>query len=94
MKKIVINTCFGGFGLSSKALLSIATKKGVPLEDFEYYDLPRDDPDLVAVVEELGSSANWSVSNLKIVEIPDGLQWGIEEYDGIEWVAEEHRTWS
>jgi len=22
------------------------------------------------------------------------VQWGIEEYDGVEWVAEKHRTWS
>jgi len=31
---------------------------------------------------------------LKIVDIPDGVEWEIEEYDGMEWVAEKHRTWS
>ena len=33
-------------------------------------------------------------SRLKVVEIPDGIEWQIEEYDGKEWVAETHRTWS
>jgi hypothetical protein len=30
---------------------------------------------------------------LAIVEIPDDVQWIIEENDGMEWVAEKHRTW-
>ena len=29
MKKIVINTCFGGFGLSDEAMLLFAKKKGI-----------------------------------------------------------------
>lgn len=27
-------------------------------------------------------------------EVPDDVQWQIEEYDGREWVAETHRTWN
>ena len=53
----------------------------------------RDDPVLIQVVEELGSGANGRCANLKIVEIPDDVEWEIEEYDGNEWVAEKHRTW-
>jgi hypothetical protein len=30
---------------------------------------------------------------LRIVEIPDGVEWHISEYDGIEHIAENHRTW-
>ena len=30
---------------------------------------------------------------LKVVEIPDGVDWEIEEYDGEEWVSEKHRVW-
>ena len=30
---------------------------------------------------------------LGIVEIPDGVEWEIEEYDGDEWVSEKHRKW-
>lgn len=54
---------------------------------------PRNDPDLVRVVEEMGDSANGSCAELEVVEIPDDIQWEIEEYDGNEHVAEKHRTW-
>jgi hypothetical protein len=33
-------------------------------------------------------------AELKIVDIPDDVEWEIDEYDGKEWVAEVHRTWS
>jgi hypothetical protein len=54
----------------------------------------RDDPLLVQVVEELGAAASGSCADLKVVEVPDGVDWTIDEYDGNEWVAERHRTWS
>lgn len=57
-------------------------------------DLPRDDLDLIAVIEELGESANGQCASLRIVEIPDGVDWEIDEYDGYEHVAEKHRTWA
>ena len=57
-------------------------------------DLERDDPILVQVVEELGDRCRTQVSAPKVVEIPDDVEWTIEEYDGLEWVAEVHRTWS
>jgi len=60
---------------------------------FEDFDLERNDPALVAAVEELGTQANGVCAILKVVEIPDDVDWYIEEYDGIEWVAEKHRTW-
>jgi hypothetical protein len=33
------------------------------------------------------------LAELKVVESPDDVEWEIEEYDGIEWIAEVHRTW-
>ena len=54
----------------------------------------RDDPLLVEAVETLGDAANGSCSRLTVEEIPDGVEWQIEEYDGFEHVAESHRTWS
>ena len=57
-------------------------------------DMDRDDPILVQVVEELGDRCRTQVSSPKVVEIPDDVEWTIEEYDGLEWVAEVHRTWS
>jgi hypothetical protein len=94
MPKIVINTCYGGFGLSPEALAEYnrRTRVWAPVE----YDcfIERDDPFLVEVVEAMGSDANDRHSELKIVEVPDGVKWTIEEYDGKEWIAEVHRTWS
>jgi hypothetical protein len=57
-----------------------------------YFD-SRADPLLVEVVEVLGKEANGAHARLKVVEIPDGIEWDIQEYDGLEWVAEKHRTW-
>ncbi|NII54362.1 hypothetical protein [Luteibacter sp. SG786] len=56
-------------------------------------DIERDDPLLIRVVRELGDKASGQYAALKIVEIPDGIQWEIDEYDGHETVAEVHRTW-
>lgn len=144
MRKVVINGCYGGFGLSPKATEAFAARKGVEklywfvnvrkpdggidFDEYELTDTPasvfvafafttpeppkrgddedwksryfarqeiaRDDPDLVAVVEKLGSAANGAHADLKVVEIPADVGWEIEEYDGIEWVSERHRRWS
>lgn len=108
--KIVINDCFGGFSLSPVATELYAENKGIKLtkkndawgvshytEGDRYWsgrDVDRDDPILIKVIEKLGEGANGSFAALKIVEIPDDVDWQIEEYDGREWVAEKHRTWS
>lgn len=72
---------------------SIREKEGFMADYFSVMDVPRNDPTLVAVVEKLGREACSEHSNLKVVEIPDDVEWTIEEYDGNEWIAEKHRTW-
>ena len=67
-----------------------------PKKDSGYFyssDIPRDDPDLIKVIEKLGKKANNQFSDLKIVEIPDGTEYIIDEYDGLEHIAEKHKTW-
>jgi hypothetical protein len=56
-------------------------------------DIERNDPVLVQVVEQLGKAAWGDYSELKVVEVPDGVDWYIDEYDGKERVAETHRVW-
>ncbi len=113
MKKIVINSDHGGFGLSDKAVeLLFELKKWKlvrqdrdsgftmfykdSIEESNFFDereLERDDPELVHVVKTLKKEASGRFASLKIVSIPDDVEWQIEEYDGREWVAEVHGTW-
>lgn len=135
--KVVINRCFGGFGISEEAARWMAEKgseharqeieeyearkaqcaayaaekrpaqtseerlfdidlkyRGEPQWFGHMSELPRDDPHLVAAVEALGEKANGEHASLRVVEIPDGTDYEIDEYDGNERVAEKHRTWS
>jgi hypothetical protein len=130
--KLVINRCFGGFGLSDLAYerlgqLGIPIKKQgsqeadeeviidreltPPGEDASndiywkykgphserYWDSftgeSRTHPLVIQVVQELGKAANGRCADLEVVEIPDGIEYTIEDYDGNEHVAEKHRTW-
>ena len=78
-------------------------------ENHYHLDIPRDDPTLVQVVEELGIDANpdeqfcfddrgvpCKHNALHIIEIPDDCQdWFIDEPSGSgEIVRESHRIWS
>jgi hypothetical protein len=63
------------------------------LSEYDFFS-NRSDPDLIAVIEELGKDSWGWASELAIVDIPDDVEWHIDEYDGLEHVAENHRTWS
>lgn len=54
----------------------------------------RADPDLIAVIEEMGKEAEGWAADIHIIEVPADVKWHIHEYDGLEHVAEDHRTWS
>jgi hypothetical protein len=140
--KVVVNGCYGGFGLSDKAYerliaLGVPVRKYVkqergkdgkfnrptenegeiifdrdlsPDEDDilggggrrsemfgRYWDCwtreNRTHPLVVKVVEELGPKASAKLAKLAVVEIPEGVDWEIDEYDGIETVRERSRSW-
>lgn len=63
------------------------------LDDFCRF-IPRDDPDLVAVVRKLGDKANGECASLKIVDIPNDVAWELFEFAGEEEIHEVHRKWS
>ena len=137
--KIVINTDYGGFGLSYRAMMEYAKRKGFKLYAYvsakdskgkffidKYipyrggkrfcihysknpltktgkrakkghfcdYDIKRNDPDLIYIVQKMKKKANGEHATLKIVTIPDNINFHIEEHNGIELIAEDHRTWS
>jgi hypothetical protein len=75
-------------------LMKDAKARGSKMFDSYCRDIKRDDLALVKLVEELGNEAAGSCASLKIVDIPDDVKWEIEEYDGAEWVSEQHRRWS
>ena len=83
MHKIVINTDYGGFSLSQKAVEWL-NAHGQKIEDG--YDLVlRTDPFLVECVETLGKDASGEYAHLEVVEF-EGDRYRIREYDGWEWV--------
>ncbi len=53
----------------------------------------RNHPLLIQVVEELGDKASSKYSELEVVEVPDGIEYEIGDYDGIETIREKHRSW-
>ena len=62
-------------------------------DKFCYY-ICRTDPLLIQVIEKLGiEESNGGCAQLKIIEIPDGIEYEIHKYDGIEHIAEKHSTW-
>jgi hypothetical protein len=67
----------------------------IPNDDTYWYDgdLERNDPILIRVVEEMGEEANDKYAELEIVEIPDDVEWQIDDYDGYESIHEVHRSW-
>jgi hypothetical protein len=97
VQKIVINACYGGFDLTDIAMAEYLSEKtlGVFVSDIYYpCEIPRDDPILVKMVEN-PDFKNATNTRLKVVEIPDGVDWIICANDGgKEWIAERHRTWS
>jgi len=147
--KVVINACFGGFGLSDAAYEKLI-EWGIPVRKYVqeqrdpdtglYKDEPlnagevifdreltpmgecefnniyhkykgksrlsqrywctgwlsdnRSHPLLLRLMDELGAkAASGAHASLKVVEIPDGVEHEISDYDGNEHIAEKHRTW-
>jgi len=90
--KIVLNKCFGGFGLSKKAYDFLGLEWDGYGFCFNSYE-ERTDEKLIECVEKLGEDADGRFASLAVVEIPDGIDYEITEYDGIETVEETHRSW-
>lgn len=96
MQRIVINADFGGFSLSETAEALYKAYAGIKQDATDWMDwmLERNDPILLQVIDQLGvNDAAGKYTSLKIVEVPEGVDWYIEENDGKEHVAEKHRTW-
>jgi hypothetical protein len=136
--KVILNKCYGGFGVSQEAYELYAKKKGIEIffykfecendkpkyrktntgisifntiftkdfgdyvemsdDNFEKYYLyldksHRKDPILIEVVEELGKSASGPFAELKVVNIPDDMEYEIDDYDGMETLHQKVEKW-
>lgn len=82
MKKVLYNTCYGGFGLSKEFIKSL----GVDPYDYENYPFySRDDQEFIQKVLDFGlKEASGPYASLAVTEIPDICSYMIDEYDGVE----------
>lgn len=106
--KVVLNKKHGGFGISKECAERMAElgcqhaaaelkqwdkwSGGGYVEGFDF-GYNRENPYLAQAVEELGDKANSRFSKLVVVDIPDGIEYEIDEYDGYETAREVHRSW-
>lgn len=66
----------------------------IPNENYWYYrNLERTDKDLISVIEELGDEASGRYGRVVVIEIPNDVNWEIDDYDGWESIHEKHRSW-
>jgi len=95
--QVVINTSHSNFAISRDAILYIQKKiKSVKAKseiNAYAFDNDRCNPLLVEAVEKLGKKANGLYTTLKIIEIPDDVEWQIFAQNGKEIIREKHRFW-
>ena len=96
--QVVINTSYSNFAISADAISLIQKKIKNPKAKSQInaysFDNDRSNPLLVEAVQKLGAKANGLYTTLKIVEIPDDVEWQIDAINGKEVIREKHRIWS
>ena len=95
--QVVINTSYSNFAISRDAILLIQKKIKNPKAKSQInayaFDNDRSHPLLVEAVQKLGDKANGLYTTLKIVEIPDDVEWRVDAINGKEIIREKHRIW-
>ena len=79
--EIMINESYGGFGYSTDAIKLYRART-----ETDFGDVSRHDPDMIAIVKEMGASANGFDAKISICEIPAKFEnyYEIRDYDGNE----------
>lgn len=90
----VDDQCDNGYYGPAYATREVQNRNELWENYFNDSKIDRDDLALIQVVEELSDAANGVYAKLKVVEIPNGIDWEVTEYDGYEQVEEVHRSWS
>jgi hypothetical protein len=88
--KVLMNICYGGFGFSPEfeeyfySLHPDLQEEGNCLDYSMSFDT-RTDVRIIEAIEAFGlDKASGSYAKLHIEEFPDGLEYSISEYDGVE----------
>lgn len=84
--EVMVNRCYGGFGLSEKAVAEYCKIMGLDNED-GIVDLQRHDPQLLKIVKAMGTKqASGRYANIELQRIPAQYvnHYSICEYDGME----------
>ena len=101
--KIVINITFGAFEVSKALYKELGLEWdgygflnnemfGIKSEDYYAY---RTAPELIEAIEKIGvKESTGELSKLKVIKIPDDVEWYIQNYDGNETIHKKHRIWS
>ena len=84
--EVVLNSCYGGFGLSDAALKLFRELANLPPDTVDVYDssIERHDPALVETVRRLGAAADGPFAQLRIVTLTYGRRYRVNDYDGME----------
>lgn len=102
MMKIAVNKCFGGFSVTEAIFKELGLEYngygflsnnilGIDDDDYNAY---RADKRLISAIEKIGEDeSSGDHADIQIIEIPDDVEWEIDEYDGIETIHEKHRSW-
>ena len=77
--KLVVNRCWGGFSVPDEVVEQLGL-------DSCYAHIERTNPVLVEWVETHTDGKDGHNRELRIVEIPDGFHYLIDDYDGMETV--------
>ena len=100
--KVAINKCFGGFSVSKEVYKELGIKwdgygyignddLGIKGDNYNAY---RSYPRFIEALEKVDKDkCSGSLAKVVIVEIPDEIEFEIDDYDGQESIHEKHRSW-
>jgi len=87
--KVILNRCYGGFGFSEEFTKHIKTFPGYEEMYSGNIGINRNDQFLIEEAIKFGlDKASGGFAQLAVVDIPDGVEYSISEYDGQEWISQ------
>jgi hypothetical protein len=100
--KIAINVCFGGFSVSEEVYKELGIKWdgygflgnkdfGICSDDYLAF---RSNTKFIEAIEKVGiNQSSGCSSKIKIIDIPGGIDYYIDDFDGNETIHEIHNSW-